>query len=89
MNDTVGLFGDEFDLKKENDKYEHELKKSKMIASHFKKSYYHDNGQQVDEFGVLLTKGQRGNSKKPPRNPSMRTSIQDDMSTKSASMSSY
>ena len=45
MNDTVGLFGDEYDLKKDNDKYYAAVQKSKQTGPAFKQSYYHDNGQ--------------------------------------------
>lgn len=86
-NDTVGLFGDEYDLKREADYQAAAEKKAKCMGPPFRQSYYHDNGQDVDEFGILKPKSNKrgpGGYGKPPR--SVRHS--DEQSTKSASMAS-
>lgn len=50
---NVGLFDDEYDLKKEHDFFVHQQAKSKCLYGDFKKSYHHDSGADVDEFGIL------------------------------------
>jgi hypothetical protein len=54
-----------------NNKYEAELKKSKMIGPSFTNSYFHDNGKEVDEFGVMKI---RKSANKPPKPHSVRMS---------------
>jgi hypothetical protein len=70
---NVGLFDDEYDYKKEHDFNEHQQAKNKCLYGDFKKSYHHDAGADVDEFGVLK------NVKKVKRNAqSFQAPIRDD-----------
>jgi hypothetical protein len=52
----LGLYENEYDLKRVKDLYDNLKKKEKMVAGEFKASYYHDNGGEVDEFGFKVTK---------------------------------
>lgn len=58
-NKNIGLYDDEYDLKKEHDFFEHQQKKSKCLYGDFKKSYHHDYGNDVDEFGIVKKKMKR------------------------------
>ena len=70
-------------MKKEHDFFEHQQAKAKCLHGDFKKSYHHDNGMEVDEFGILK------NVKKMKRNAqSLQMGIGEDMSTKSQSLAS-
>jgi hypothetical protein len=81
--DNIGLFDDEYDLKKEHDFFEHQQAKSKCLYGDFKKSYHHDNGKDVDEFGVIK------NGKKMKRNAKSHVSgLEDGQSTQSQSIAS-
>ena len=51
-----------------------------MLYGHFKNSYHHDNGKEVDQFG--LTRKMKRNSQ------SMRGGLRDDMSQKSTNVAS-
>lgn len=79
---NIGLYDDEYDLKKEHDFFVHQEAKSKCLYGDFKKSYHHDNGKEVDEFGILK------NVKKMKRNAQSLQAIPDDQSTKSQSLAS-
>lgn len=54
----MGLYEDEYDLKRQHDFFEHEMSKQRRLAGEFTKAYYHDNGEAVDEFGMKLTSSQ-------------------------------
>ena len=50
-------------MKKEHDFFEHQQQKSKCLYGDFKKSYHHDAGADVDEFGITVKKKLKRNSK--------------------------
>jgi hypothetical protein len=82
MAKNIGLFDDEYDLKKEHDFFENQQAKAKCLHGDFKKSYHHDNGKEVDEFGLLK------NVKKMKRNAQSLKQGVEDLSTKSQSHAS-
>lgn len=55
----VGLYEDEYDLKRQQDFSEHENDKRRRLAGEFTKAFHYDNGEAVDEFGMKLTIRQR------------------------------
>jgi hypothetical protein len=51
----VGLYEDDYNLKRLKDFKDHEDSKRARLGGEFSKAFFHDNGEAVDEFGMKLT----------------------------------
>ena len=51
----IGLYEDEYNLKRLKDFKDFEESKRARLAGEFSTAFYYDNGEAVDEFGMKLT----------------------------------
>jgi len=65
IQNNLGLYDDQYDLKYLQDLYDDLDRKQNFLAGDFKLSYKYDNGKEVDEFGLKVP-----NSKKDSKNVS-------------------